>query len=120
IDVERAFEIEKFVSYKLSAFFSDINKIYNVVLKKDENISDFVSKLANIFLPPVVYQLEEYGLPRTISRKIHFSGVLDFEQEGIQLAHVLARLNEIGLKNLEKQVPSLKDFDIFILKYFYE
>ena len=79
IDLDKFFELERVVTFKLSALLSDINTLQSKILDNRYNISSFVYRLSHAFLPPVVYQLEEYGLPRMISRKIQESGLMDFE-----------------------------------------
>jgi hypothetical protein len=63
----------------------------------------------------VVYQLEEYGLPRMISRKIHDAGVINFEDEDLTLHDALDKFREIGKDNLCKRVNELDDFDKYII-----
>lgn len=64
------FQLERNSTFKLSALLGDINILQKIIFKhKKIDISSFISKLSHAFLPSVVYQLEEYGLPRMLSKK---------------------------------------------------
>ena len=56
------------------------------ILLCDVDITPFITKVLNLFLPPLVFQLEEYGLPR---RKLHNSRVIDLERVDISINDVL-------------------------------
>ena len=95
------------------------------VLKKSFNpespdISGFIGRAANAFLPKLVYQLEEYGLPRMISRKIQDSGLINFEDESIEISEIIEQFNNIGQENLIENLKDILPFDKFIINYFYE
>ena len=68
IGLDTFFRLERNVSFKLSSLISDVNILQKAILKSDFDLSPFISKLSSVFLPTVVYQLEEYGLPRMITR----------------------------------------------------
>ena len=72
------------------------------------------------FLPRIVYELEEYGLPRMISRKIQNSGILDLEDIEKPIHSIIAQFNEIGLENIKSKIPDLHPFELYILDYFYD
>lgn len=59
------------------------------ILLCDVDITPFITKVLNLFLPPLVSQLEEYGLPRMLSRKLHNSRVIDLERVDISINDVL-------------------------------
>ena len=71
-------------------------------------------------MPSAVYQLEEYGLPRMISRKIHDSHVINFENDELTLHATLNEFRRIGKDSLLQQVAGLDDFDRYIIDYFYD
>lgn len=119
IDIEKVFNIEKFISYKFSAFISDAVQIYNFYNHSEENITSFISYLSNLFLPPIVYHLEEYWLPRTISMKIQLAWLINFAQEDIAMTDIISKFKEIWIENFEN-IPTLDNFDKYILKYFME
>lgn len=71
IDIEAFFQLERTITFKLSALLSDINELYKMIVNPSVDIGGFIGKVSHAFLPPAVYSLEEYGLPRMISRKLH-------------------------------------------------
>jgi hypothetical protein len=121
IGIDDFFKLERHVVFKLSALLADINTIQGAILKeKKYDISSFVAKTSFAFLPPVVFQLEEYGLPRMISRKIHKAGLVNFEDQELSLHAAVSRLNEIGIEMIMAMVGNLGEFDRYLLAYFYE
>lgn len=82
-------------------------------------MSKFVQNLQNVFLPPHVYTLEEFGLPRMLSKTIDKFNIIkfDFNDNG--------DINKI-LKEFKKNKDKIKElfdensFDYYILKYFYD
>lgn len=121
ISIDDFFGLERSISYKLAALLNDVNVILKRALKNSNvDISPFIFKVSHAFLPPVVYQLEEYGLPRMISRKLHDASVIDFEQEDVDLHDIINLFLGIGLEYIVSNVSTLDRFDIFILGYFYE
>ena len=83
------------------------------------DISPFAAKAAHAFLPILVYQLEEYGLPRFISRKIQDAGLIDLESDEKTVHDVIAEFSDIGFEKIEG-IQSLDAFDKYVLGYFYE
>lgn len=121
ISVDSFFGLERSITYKLSALLNDVNTILKNILKNTTvDISPFIFKVSHAFLPPVVYQLEEYGLPRMISRKVHDAHVIDFEKKDNNLHGIINQFLDIGLQEIVANVPDLDKFDIFILSYFYD
>lgn len=115
------FNLERKVTFKLTALLNDLSIVQQKILKGNAiDISGFIKKVSHAFLPPVVYQLEEYGLPRMISRKIHDTGVINFENENLTLHDTLDKFRAIGKDNLCKQIDKLDDFDKYIIDYFYD
>ena len=66
----------------------------------------FLAKAANAFLPKLVYQLEEYGLPRTLSRKIQNSGLIDLENDEMEVSDIIEEFKKIGYDKLTESIPS--------------
>lgn len=95
----------------------DIRKKVKEVLRS--NISLFLAKAANAFLPKLVYQLEEYGLPRTLSRKIQNSGLIDLENDEMEVSDIIEEFKKIGYDKLTESIQDIHQFEKFILKYFY-
>ncbi|UUD65742.1 hypothetical protein D16iCDA_08860 [Pseudomonas seleniipraecipitans] len=121
IDVNLFFKLEKNATFKLSSLLKDVNTLQKVILKKANlDISPFASKVAHAFLPSVVYQLEEYGLPRMISKKLHQSDVLNFDTQDLTIHQAIDEFNKVGLAQIRSHTENLTFFEIYILKYFFE
>lgn len=121
VGIDDFFKLERNVTYKFSSLLQDINSLQKEILKnKDYDISRFISWCAQAFLPKVVFQLEEYGLPRMISKKIQNSGIIDFHSEDLTIHKAIEIFNEIGIKNMINKTEDLDDFDKYILDYFYQ
>ncbi|MBF4270053.1 hypothetical protein EAY71_24650, partial [Vibrio anguillarum] len=99
IDVDKFFELERHVTFKLTSLLNDINVIQKNIIDKSVDISPFIAKASNAFLPPLVYQLEEYGLPRMLSKKIHEYGVIDLERTEIELHDVFKEFIDMTIEN---------------------
>jgi hypothetical protein len=70
ITIDDFFEFEKNLTFKLTSLLNDVNVLLSELLpNKNTDISPFIFKTSNAFLPPIVYQLEEYGLPRMLTKK---------------------------------------------------
>lgn len=121
ISIDNFFGLERVVTYKLAAALNDINTIQKKVINDASvDISPFIYKVSHAFLPTVVYQLEEYGLPRMITRKIHDSSLINVEDPKLDLHTAIDAFRQIGVSSITQHVESLDAFDIYILKYFYE
>ena len=121
IDVNLFFKLEKNATFKLSSLLKDVNTLQKVILKKTNlDISPFAAKVAHAFLPSIVYQLEEYGLPRMISKKLHESKVINFETQDFTIHQAIDKFNSIGLRQIKRRTNSLTFFDAYILEYFFE
>lgn len=119
IGVDEFFKLERNVTFKLAATLSDINILQKKILDNPVDISPFISKAAHAFLPPVVFQLEEYGLPRMITKKIHNENIINFEGDD-DLHQIIEKFNELTMDCLVDSVQSFDEFDKYIIKYFYE
>lgn len=121
IGLEDFFKLERNVSFKLAALLSDVNTVQKHVWpEKGIDISPFITKVAHAFLPTVVYQLEEYGLPRMLSRKIHNAGIVDLENRDLTLHAALDKLSSFGVERLVGSIDDLDAFDIYVLRYFFQ
>lgn len=120
IGVDDFFKLERNVTFKLAATLSDLNLLQMKILDNPNDISSFISKVSHAFLPPVVFQLEEYGLPRMISKKIQLANIIDFERGDIGLHETLDIFKEITEESLVEAVSSLDNFDKYIISYFYD
>lgn len=124
IDINKYFDIERIISFDIASFFNDLNQIMQILYpEKEIDISSFVTKLSNVFLPSVVYTLEEFGLPRIISKKLHKCGFINFENKELTLEQALDKFKEHtadDIINILKEKNLYDDFEDYILNYFYE
>lgn len=118
IDIKSFFEYERKVSFELSSLLSKVNTLLGYIRKDAKDISPIIVNVAHAFLPKLVYELEEYGLPRMISRKIHQTGVIDLEQTDKSVNDILNEFNRIGLDTIKRNIK-LSDFELYLLEYFY-
>lgn len=119
VDIEQFFKLERIVAFNLSSLVNDINILQKEILNNGTDVSQFVSKLSHAFLPSVVYQLEEYGLPRMISRKLYKNGVIDFLDQKLNIhsaIDIFKKLNKDKLYSMK----CMDDFDKYIIDYFYD
>lgn len=121
IGVEQFFQLERTATFKLSAIAHDVNVLQREILSEMEtDISPFIARLSHAFLPSVVYQLEEYGLPRMISKKIHRSGLINFTDDELTLHQCVGAFQQIGIEQIKEGTIGLDTFDEYILDYFYD
>ncbi len=119
--VDMFFKLERNTAFKFAALANDVNVLQKEILKnKSMDISPFISRVSHAFLPPVVYQLEEYGLPRMISKKIDKTGLIDFKDSDLTIHKSIELFTRIGKEALIKETASLDEFDTYIIDYFYE
>lgn len=119
IGIDDFFKLERNITFNLASLVGDLNKLQMVIFDKKCDISSFQSKLANAFLPKVVYQLEEYGLPRMISRRIQDSGLINFEDSTLSLKKAISMFHELGINGVVEKV-GIEGFERYILDYFYD
>ncbi len=120
IGVDDFFKLERNVTFKLAATLNDVNLLQMKIVDNPTDISSFISKVSHAFLPPVVFQLEEYGLPRMITKKIHRANIMDLENNEIDLHETLNLFKKITMASLIESVPNLDEFDKYIIEYFYD
>ncbi len=120
ISYEDLFSAERYLSYNLCSTLSVINILKKTFNSESPDISLFIGRAANAFLPKLVYQLEEYGLPRMVSRKIQDSKLINLEDDSVEISDIITQFNNIGKENLIKSLKNLLPFDYFIINYFYE
>lgn len=119
IAIEEFFKLERAVTFRLSALLSDTNELHKIIVNPSVDISSFISKMSRAFLPSAVYHLEEYGLPRMISKKIHAAGLINFDSPDMDLLAALERLQFLGKESV-LAVKSLRPFDRYVVKFFYD
>lgn len=119
IEIDDFFKLERTITFKLSALLSDANELHRMIVDPSVDISAFIGRMSRAFLPSAVYQLEEYGLPRMISKKIHASGLIDFLDPKMDLSVALERFNHLGLETV-LAIKSLGPFDRYVVKFFFD
>jgi hypothetical protein len=119
IEIEEFFKLERTITFKLSALLGDVNELHRMIVNPSIDISAFIGRMSRAFLPSAVYQLEEYGLPRMISKKIHASGLVDFLDPEMDLLTALERFNELGLEAV-LAIKSLGPFDRYVVRFFFD
>lgn len=120
VGINLFFELERAVKFRLSSVFSDINAMNRMINSHNIDITPFIAKIGHAFLPPVVSDLEEYGLPRMISRKLQDANLINFENPDLSLHAALDFLQKSGLEKIKRQTESLTQFDEFLLRHFLE
>lgn len=121
IGIETFFDLERKASFKFSALLNEINLIQQELFPENNiDISPFIAKVSHAFLPKNVYKLEEYGLPRMISKKLSSSGLIDLEDEDIPIHDVLDTFNELGIEQVINCSDEIDAFDSYILQHFFE
>ena len=120
LSIDNYFKIEGLISFEIYNLFSDINILQkSILLDKALDLSKFVQNLQNVFLPPHVYTLEEFGLPRMLSKTIDKFNIIkfDFNDNG-DINKILKEFKEN--KDKIKELFDKNSFDYYILKYFYD
>lgn len=75
--------------------------------------------MSRAFLPSAVYHLEEYGLPRMISKKLHAAGLIDFQDPNMDLLLALERFKYLG-RDAVLATRSLGPFDRYVVQFFFD
>ena len=120
VGIDDFFKLERNVSFKFASLLKDVNTLQKEILKnKNYDISRFVAWTSHAFLPSVVYQLEEYGLPRMITKKIHNAQVINFLEQKLNIHNVIALFKSIGKSEILRRVE-FDEFDKYILDYFFD
>lgn len=120
VTIEEFFRLERNATFKLTSLLSDINVIQKEIMPEQHvDISPFIARLSKAFLPSCVLELEEYGLPRMLSKQIHSARLIDFEDETLTLHRALDVLNE-KRSEITTTLEALDPFDRYVLDYFFE
>lgn len=100
LSVENYFDIEKLLSFNFVSLLHNVNVLAKRIIGSDIDISSFIVKVSNAFLPPLVFELEEYGLPRMMSRKIQASGIIDLVREGGTINEIIEEFQDLGAEQI--------------------
>ena len=120
VTIEEFFKMERNATFKLTALLNDINVIQKEMTPEYKvDISPFIARLSKAFLPSCVMELEEYGLPRMLTKKIHASGLINFEDEKLDLHSAINLLRNIQTE-IHGKVEGLDSFDRYVLDYFFD
>jgi hypothetical protein len=120
VGIDDFFKLERNVAFKFAALLKDVNTLQKEILKgKNYDISRFVGWASHAFLPSIVYQLEEYGLPRMISKKIHNANVLNLLNPELDIHSTIELFKKKGKLEIINRVQ-LDEFDKYILEFFYD
>ena len=120
LDISDFFKLERNIAFKLTSLLQDINTLYQLITDDISiDISPFIAKTSHAFLPKIVYQLEEYGLPRMISKQINNAKLIDLENNEQEINDVIQTFLELGIKQI-KTIHTLDEFDKYIIQYFYD
>lgn len=120
VPVDFIFEIEKKITYNISSVSSLLFLILSRRGVKCSGLENLSSQLANLMMPRMVMQLEEYGLPRSLSRKINEHTSIDLQNDNLEISEIINKFKEYGIKNLQSSIPDLHVFEKYFLQNFYE
>lgn len=120
IDIDDFFTMERAATYKYASILSDVAFINRKMTGSNFDITPFTTRLACAFLPPNVFKLEEYGLPRMLSRKIHDSGLIDLENTKLPLHDCLKGFIRVGSETIFRKIHTLTNFEKYIIEGFFE
>lgn len=119
VGINDFFSLERKVCFNLSSLIADAGIIYNRINQGAEiNLSAALMKFSHAFLPNNVYLLEEYGLPRMLSRKLHNSRIVDLEDNGRDILDVITELKSLGHQQICERTPGLDGFDRLVVEWF--
>ena len=119
IGINDFFKLERNVTFKLSSLVNDINELQKIILNGEIDLSPFLYKTTHAFMPALVYQLEEYGLPRMLSKKIEVNGIYDFTNPQNTIHKFIDDIKKIGKETI-LALNDWEEFDKFIIDYFYD
>ena len=120
VPVDDFFSLERSISYNLSTTLALINAIRLELVEGAVDLSPFVSRLSYAFLPRLVYQLEEYGLPRMISKQLSRAEMFDFENEDKEISDIISEFQQIGYQRVVEALSNKHPFDEYVLKHFFD
>ncbi|CAG9227825.1 DEAD/DEAH box helicase [Burkholderia gladioli] len=120
LGIDDFFKLERAITHHMASLVGDVGTLHKKITKSSVDLSPFHSKVSFAFLPPTVYQLEEYGLPRMISRKIHRSGIVDLVGPASDLHRCIEEFLGLGSDSIKAGIQGLSDFDEYVIDYFFD
>ncbi|CAG9239495.1 DEAD/DEAH box helicase [Paraburkholderia caribensis] len=120
VGIEDFFKLERAITHNLASLVGDLNILYKKITQSDVDVSSFAAKISFAFLPPNVFRLEEYGLPRMISRKIYHAGLVDVVSEHHTLHECIGKFLELGVEAIKAKTAGLDEFDDYVIDYFFD
>ena len=118
ITIDAYFKLERYTAFKVSSCMNDVNVVMQA-MGMPLDLTPLIKRISSAFLPSRVYDLEEYGLPRMLSKKIHEAGVIDLETE-VPLAECVEKFQTLGKESLVQSVSAFDGFDQKIINHFYD
>lgn len=120
VSVDEFFSLERSVSFNLATTLALINVVRLELIEDSVDLTPFISRVSSAFLPKLVFQLEEYGLPRMISKKLSQSGLFDFEDESKEITDIVADFQQKGYDAVLAAIPNRHPFEEYVLKHFFD
>lgn len=121
ITINNYFDLEKNATYRLANTLGAMNSLIKSIHPDiTADASPFIARLSTAFLPRNVYALEEYGLPRSLSRKIHDHGIVNFEDDNISLNSAIDILRKVGRGKIKEITTGASGFEPYIVDYFFD
>lgn len=120
VSVDEFFSLERSVSFNLATTLALINVVRLELIEDSVDLTPFISRVSSAFLPKLVFQLEEYGLPRMISKKLSQSGLFDFEDDSKEITDIVADFQQKGYDAILAAIPNRHPFEEYVLKHFFD
>ncbi len=120
VNVDDFFSLERSISFNLATTLALINAVRIELVENSVDLTPFISRVSSAFLPKLVYQLEEYGLPRMISKKLSQVGLFNFDDDSKEITDIVEEFQQRGYDAVLEAIPNRHPFDEYILKHFFD
>lgn len=120
VSVDDFFSLERSISFNIATILALINAVRMELVENSLDLTPFISRVSSAFLPKLVYQLEEYGLPRMISKKLSMAGLFDFEDDNKEITDIVAEFQQTGYDTVLAAIPNRHPFERYVLKHFFD
>lgn len=114
------FKIERIYTYHMPNVVSAAVAVYNRIVGTSLDLSACIANVSNAFMPKLVMQLEEYSLPRMLSRKLQDIGIINLEDSDLTIDDAIAILLEKRSTLTATYNDAFSVFEKDILEYFFE